>query len=408
MPSPQPPLKQALSLPLVVLYGLGSTVGAGIYALTGKVAGVAGMHAPLAFLLAALLAGFTAFSFAELSSRLPYSAGEARFVQTAFGSCRLALAVGLVVVLGGAISSATIINAFYGYLDDLIAVPRVPVIVLTVVTLVALASWGIKESVTIAAVMTAIELGGLLLIIFAAGGSFAELPQRLPELAPPMPGALWNGILFGAVLAFYAFIGFEDIVNVAEETPGASRIVPLAIILTLVITTLLYIAVTLVAVLSVPIDQLATSGAPLVLVYKTGGAETSAIINVIAFIAVINGALIQIIMGARVLYGLAKMGDLPAAIGRVYPRTRTPILATALIGAVVLTFALALPLIRLAEVTAILVLAVFVVCNLALIRIKRRDPLPPGARAYPTWVPVIGASVSAGMLFYALIRPLLG
>jgi basic amino acid/polyamine antiporter, APA family len=400
-------LRRSLSLPLIVLYGLGTTVGAGIYALTGKVAGVAGMHAPLSFLGAALLAGFTAFSFAELSARLPYSAGEARFVSVAFGWHRLALVVGLLVALSGAISSATIINAFHGYLDDLLPVPRTPVIVATVLVLVALACWGIRESVSVAAVMTVVEIGGLVLIIVSAGGSFADLPDRLGELAPPPPGALWNGILFGAVLAFYAFIGFEDIVNVAEEVSGAAHIVPLAIVLTLVITTLLYVAIAFVSVLSVPTDRLAESGAPLVLVYTSGGAGISGLINLIALIAVINGALIQTIMGARVLYGLAQMQELPSIFGYVHPRTRTPVVATAAIGAVMLVFALALPLIRLAELTAMLVLVVFVLCNVALIRIKLRDPLPPGVRAVPLWVPVMGALTSAGILSYALVRPLL-
>ena len=406
--SPKPPsLEQALSLPLVVFYGLGTTVGAGIYALTGKVAGVAGMHAPLSFLMAAALAGFTALAFAELSSRLPYSAGEARFVATAFNSHRIGLVIGLLVVLAGAVSSATIINAFHGYLNDLIPIPRVPVVVATVAALVALACWGIRKSVSIAALMTVIEIGGLVLIIAVAGDSFAELPRRWAEFVPPPPGEAWHGILFGSVLAFYAFIGFEDIVNIAEEVPGASRVLPTAIVLTLVLTTLLYFLVALVSVLSVPVERLAVSGAPLVLVYTSGGGEVSAIINVIAFIAVINGALIQIIMGARVLYGLARMNDLPAIFGHVHPRTRTPVVATGTIGAVVLVLALFVPLIRLAETTAIILLAVFVVCNLALIRIKLRDPLPDGARSYPFWVPVAGALVSSGMLGYALFRPLL-
>lgn len=407
MALPQPSLRQALSLPLIVLYGLGTTVGAGIYALTGKVAGVAGLHAPLSFLLAAMLAGFTAFSFAELAGRLPFSAGEARFVAIAFGSRRFALAVGLAVVLSGAISSATIINAFHGYLDDLWPVPHAPVVVLTVVALVALACWGIRQSVVVAAVLTVVEIGGLLLIIVAAGESLAELPQRLGELAPPGPGPMWNGILFGGVLAFYAFIGFEDIVNVAEETQSASRNVPLAIILTLVLTTVLYVTVALVAVLSVQTELLAASNAPLVLVYTSAGAGTAEIINVIALIAVINGALIQTIMGARVLYGLAQMDDLPALFGYVHPRTRTPVFATVAVGAVILAFVLTLPLIRLAELTAIVLLAVFLACNAALIRIKLRDPLPPGVRAVPIWVPAIGALVSAGMLGYALLRPLI-
>lgn len=406
-PDQQPSLKQALSLPLVVMYGLGTTIGAGIYALTGKVAGVSGMHAPLSFLIAAVLAGFTGFAFAELSARLPYSAGEARYVEVAFRLRWLAVAVGLMVVMAGTVSSATIINAFHGYLNDLVPVPRVPTIIVTVAALVALACWGIRESVSLAAVMTAVEIGGLLLIIFAARDSLFELPQRLNEFAPPTTGTAWHGILFGAVLAFYAFIGFEDIVNIAEEVPGATRILPIAIVLTLAITTLLYVVIALVAALSVPADRLAASGAPLVLVYTSGGAQYPAIINVIAFIAVINGALIQTIMGARVVYGLARMSDIPAVFGYVHPRTRTPIVATGAIGAAVLVLALLVPLIRLAETTAIILMAVFVICNVALIRIKGRDPAPSGVRAYPLWVPAGGALISAGMLGYALLRNIL-
>jgi amino acid transporter len=394
-----PALSRSLNLPLLTFYGLGTTIGAGIFVLVGKVAGRAGMAAPVSFLVASLLAAFTAFSFAELVARYPRSAGEAIYVREGFGSDRLALVVGLMVALSGVVSSATIINGSIGYLQEFVALPRVPGVVLMLALLTALALWGIGQSVTVAAIFTVLEIGGLLLVVWAAKGSLADLPTRGAELIPAADAAAWIGVTAGAMLAFYAFLGFEDLVNVAEESKDVTHTMPAAILLTLVVTTLLYLLVGTVSVLTVPPQELAQSGAPLAAVYERGAGGASGVVSGIAVFAVLNGALIQMIMASRVIYGLADQRELPGGLAWVHPRTRTPMVATGLVAGAILILALGFPLERLAETTSVIVLVVFTLVNLALVVIKRRGtPAPEGVRTYPIWIPAIGFAASAGFL----------
>ncbi len=399
------PLSRRLNLPLLVLYGLGTTIGAGIFVLVGKVAGRAGMWAPVSFLAASLLAAFTAFSFAELVARYPRSAGEAIYVREGFRSHRLALAVGLMVALSGVVSSAAIVNGSVGYLNEFVALPHALGVLLILALLAALAAWGIGESVAAAAVFTVLEIGGLVLVIWAAKGSFADLPARAGELLPPLEGAAWIGVMAGAMLAFYAFLGFEDLVNVAEEAKDVTRTMPLAILLTLVVTTLFYVLVSLAAVLTVSPAELAESAAPLAMIYERGTGGGSGAVSAIAVFAVLNGALIQMIMASRVIYGLADQGELPAALAWVHPRRRTPLVATALVAGVILALALFFPLERLAETTSVIVLIVFALVNLALVLIKRRGTPPPeSVRTFPIWIPAVGFAVSTAFLALQLLR----
>lgn len=398
------PLRRRLTLTLLVFYGLGTTIGAGIFVLVGKVAGRAGMWAPVSFLAAALLATFTAFSFAELVARYPKSAGEAVYVREGFRSASLSLIVGLLVALSGVISSAAIVNGAVGYLQEFVALPHWLGVFALIALLTALAAWGIAESVTAAALFTVLEIGGLVLVIWAARDGLATAPGRIDELLPPFEGAAWIGIMAGTLLAFYAFLGFEDLVNVAEEAQSATRTVPAAIFLTLVVTAFLYGLVALAAVLTVSPHELAASKAPLALIYERGGGEPR-IIGAIAVVAVLNGALIQMIMASRVIYGLAELGELPRIFASVQARTRTPLLATGVVGIVVLVLAVGFPLERLAEVTSVVVLIVFALVNLALVLIKRRGtPAPEGVRVYPIWLPATGFVVSAGFLGLQFLR----
>lgn len=391
-------LKRSLSLPLLTLYGLGTTIGAGIYALLGEVVGGAGSYAPISFLLASALAGFSAFSFAELAARFPRSAGEALYVREAFGSPNLSLIVGLLVVLAGIASSATIVNGFLGYFGVFIQMPRESVILILVVLLGSLAGWGITQSALTAAAFTVVEAGGLILVIWVAGDSLGELPERVGELVPPLEITVWTGVLAGSFLAFFAFIGFEDMVNVAEEVKDVSRTMPRAIILTLGITFLLYMMLSVVAVLAVDPDEIGVSAAPLALLYERGGGASPKIIGLIGIVAIVNGALIQMIMAARVLYGLASQKLLPAPLARIHPVTRTPLVATVLVTVLVLAFALPLRIGILAEATAAITLTVFALVNLALWRIKRRDTGPAGLVRFPIWVPVAGFLSSTAFL----------
>ena len=400
-------LKRSLSLPMLTFYGLGTILGAGIYVLIGEVAGLAGLYTPLAFLLASVLAAFTAFSYAELSARYPVSAGEAVYVQRAFGRKEWSRLIGLSIVVIGMISSATLVKGFVGYLHVFVDVPGWLVIVSFTLFLGAVAAWGIQQAAWLALISTFMEIGGLLLVLWAGHDIWGELPARLPELWPPMESVAWMGIAAGAFVAFYAFIGFEDIVNVAEEVKQPRRNLPLAVLLALVIATLLYMAVALTAVLAVPAADLAGSSAPLALIYERSTGQDPVFISLISLSAVINGALIQIIMATRILYGMSRQQWLPQWLGRVHPVTRTPLLATVLVTLIILILALWLPLLTLAETTSFITLLVFAMVNLSLWRVKRREPPPEGIRVYPLWLPVVGALACMAFVLFKLYHWLL-
>ncbi len=388
---------------MLVLYGLGTTVGAGIYVLIGEVAGLAGLLAPVSFLVAALLAAPTALAFAELSARYPRSAGEAVYISAAFGVPWLATVVGLMVATVGIVSSAAIANGFVGYARQFVDLPDAVIIFGMVMFLGLIAAWGVTESVTLAAVVTLVEIGGLLLVIAVGmGGEHVSTPaQNGPVL---LDWIVISGVLAGSILAFYAFLGFEDMVNLAEEVRDAPQVMPKAIAITLVVTGLLYVAVAWVAIRVVPLDTLAGAEAPLALVFRHATDGSSAIISAIGGVAVINGALIQIIMASRVLYGLSAQGWLPRPLARLNPRTRTPVIATAVATVAVLALALSLTLVRLAEVTSTITLIIFAVVNLALMRVKTKHSAPAGIWINPKWLPVFGFVVSAGFALYQLSR----
>lgn len=398
MNTQQAGLKRALSLPLITFYGLGTILGAGIYVLVGKVAGVAGMYAPLAFLVAAVVAALTAFTYAELAARYPFSGAEAVYVQEGLGRRELSTLVGLLIVFSGLVSSATLVNGFRGYLRVFVQGPEILITVVVVLVLFGLALWGILESVLVAAAATVIEIAGLVMIIAVCGNGFATLPQRIGELIPPFTLDAWWSVAVGAFLAFYAFIGFEDMVNVSEEVKDAQRIMPRAILLALTCSTLLYLLVVTAAVLTLPVSILSQSEAPLARVFEQATGAGPTVIALISLFAVINGALIQIIMSSRMLYGMAKAGWLWPALGYVSERTHTPVVATAVMAFGVLVFALWLPLVTLAKLTSFAILLVFVLVNLSLIRIRKVQPVPPQVRIYPVWVPYGGLLLAVALL----------
>lgn len=397
-------LKRAFSLPLLTLYGLGTILGAGIYVLIGEVVANAGMMAPLAFLLASLLATFSAFSYAELAARFPFSAGEAIYVQQAFGSRALARVVGLLIVSIGVVSSATLINGFVGYIHVFIDIEPWLANLLLLLVLVGLALWGITQSAWVAATSSVVVVSGLVLVFAVAAPSLGDLPSRWEEMLPSWEIGMWAGVVAGAFVAFYAYIGFEDIVNVAEEVQQPSRNLPLAVLICLGISTLLYMAVAMVVVLQVPVSELAGSSAPLALVYERATGEPPVFIGIISLAAVIGGALIQIIMASRVLYGMARQGWLPAVFETVHPVTRTPHVATLFVGVVILVLALWLPLLTLAEITSLITLTVFSLLNLSLWQVKRRDPRPSGIMVFPRWLPVAGFLSSVSFILFQLAR----
>lgn len=403
-PKSEAKLRRSVSLPLITLYGLGTTIGAGIYVLIGATAARAGLYAPVSFLIAAFVISFSAASFAELSGRFPVSAGEAAYVRAGFGPAAFPVVVGLMVAASGIVSSAALVQGGAGYLTTLVDLPRVMLVATLPMLLGALAVWGISESLRAAALLTLIEVGGLLIVI-AGGGEAALENLSAPEFSlPAFDVDIAAGIIASGLLAFFAFVGFEDIVNIAEEVKNPARTLPWAIGLTLLLTTLFYVLVSSIAVLTVPLDELEASSAPLSLVLERSAGMSGTTIAAIAVAAVLNGVLIQIVMASRVFYGLARMGNLPAAIGHVNRITHTPVTATIIATGMILVLALTVPLTRLAQLTSILILLIFSLVNLALWRIKRKDPARPEGFSVPGWWPLAGFLISVAFLVADIVR----
>ncbi len=398
-----PALRRAVNLPMLLLYGLGTTIGAGIYALLGEIAAIAGPNAPWSFLLASLIAGLTAFSFAELSSRYPQAGATAKYVQMGLGSPRLAFAVGILVALAGVVSSAALLNGMANYVQGLLDADRQMLIAASVVLLCLLTCWGIKQSVLVAGLISVAEVGGLLWISWLCYDNidYASIDWRgaLPEF-DALPS-----ITFAAVLAFYAYIGFEDMVEVAEEVRDVKTVLPRAIILTLAISTVLYLVLVIGAQLAITAEKLAAMDAPMADLYATLTHRNPLPMTIISAIAIINGILIQMVMSSRVLYGLASRGQLPSWLGKVSIDSRTPINATLMVALVIGVLALIGSLARLAEVTSIVMLIVFALANLSLVRIHLREAKnEPRRRTVPTWIPLLGLFTCVAAALNQLIK----
>ncbi len=383
-------LKRRIGPVLLTAYGVGVMVGAGIYVLVGAVAAEAGIWAPVSFLLAGLIAAPTALSYAEFSTRIPEAAGEAAYVAQGLRLPILAILVGLAIVAAGTISAAAVLRGGVGYLTSVVDVPFDWAVIGVGVALTLVAVIGVLESLALAAVFTVVELAGLALVVWAG----AIAPGAPDFTLPEMP--LWSGIGAGAVLAFFAFIGFEDIVNMAEEVEQPERTMPRAILVSLALTTVIYGLVSFATVRAVPLEELAASERPLVLVWEAGVGGNSAFFALIAVVAALNGVLAQIVMASRVLFGLGKRSVMLRIFHRAHPRFGTPALATVLLGGLVVAAALRLPIATLAEATSSILLGVFVLVNAALIMVKR------GAAKAPfnvsMWVPVSGLVLALAAL----------
>lgn len=388
-----PGLKRSVGLALLSLYGVGVMVGAGIYVLIGEVAAQAGAWTPVAFLLAGAAAALTAASFAELAARIPEAGGEAAYTRAAFGSATLSAGVGLAVCAVGVLSAGAVLQGGVGYLRALAPLPSEALILAVGLGLIATAAIGVIASLAFAAALTVIELVGLVLVVSVA--FWAAPPAELVEPAgstragPPLAG------LAGAVfLAFFAFIGFEDMVNLAEETRDPVRTVPLAIGVAFALVTAIYVLVSVAALRMASPAALAESARPLALVYERATGGSAGFISAVGAAAALNGVLAQIVMAARVLFGLGRRTRALAWFGAAHPRFRTPARATLVVGGAVIGLALTLPLGALAAATSAVLLSVFVLMNGALIVLKLRGPSPAGAPDWPLWLPGLGAAAS--------------
>ncbi len=401
-PCPATPsaLKRGISPLLLLLFVVGDMVGGGIYALVGKVAAVTGGAIWSAFLLALLLAMFTAFAYAELVTKYPRAGGAAYYVHRAFRWPFLSFMVAFAVVMSGITSASALAIAFGGdYLAAFADLPTIPVAIVFILIVAGINHFGITESVTINAIFTLIELAGLLLIVVigvaAIMGGTGE-PSRALQFKDGVEIPL--AILAGAGLSFYALIGFEDAVNVAEETQDPSRSFPKALFGGIVIAGAIYLVVTVLASMVVPTAQLVESSGPLLEVVKAGPLNVSPkLFAVIALFALSNGALINAIMASRLVYGMSQEGVVPAIFSRVHSRRKTPT------AAILFTTLIAVCLIatgdvgNLARTTVLLLLTAFIIVNVSVL-VLRKDVVEHDHFRSPAVFPILGVLVCAGLL----------
>ncbi len=384
----QPALRRVLTLWPLIFYGLGIIVGAGIYVAIGAVVGRAGDSAPVSFLLAGVAAALTGLCYAELGSRFPEASGGVSYVRHGFGSDRLASAIGIAITLAVAIAAASIARGTAQYLSVLVPLPEPILITGIIVLFTVVALTGVQSSVGIAATMGCIEIVGL--IVATAMGLISAPDFHAPDLVPTTIEG-WKMTLSGAFIAFFAFIGFESLANLAEEVKEPHRTLPLGILGAVATAVVLYFAVSLSVVMS---D--ATGEQPLLALFPGVGAIVFAVVGTIA---VANGVLVQIVMLARLFYGMARNGQLPVVLAEVHPWTQTPAHATVLAGGIVLVTALAVPFEPLLMLTNAVTLGIFTLVALALWRVKRRgEPVSGRIFTVPIWVPPCAALVCVGLI----------
>jgi amino acid transporter len=399
---PETQLRRAIGRNTLLLFVVGDVLGAGIYALVGEVGAEVGGAIWTAFGLALLLAVFTAFAYAELVTKYPQAAGAALYVNKAFGMPFVTFLVAFAVMASGVTSAATLSTAFAGdYLGEFVDVPATLAALVFLALVMAVNIRGISESVKVNVVLTTIEVGGLILIVVIAAAALGDgaagtdagraLEFKAGEAVP-------LAILSGAALAFYALIGFEDSVNVAEETRDPRRSYPRALFGGLAVAGVIYLAVTLLSSMVVPTGKLTGSSGPLLEVAKVGPlAVDTRVFSAIALFAIANGALINLIMASRLTYGMAREGIVPRAFGEVLSGRRTPLVAILFTTALCALLIVVGDLSTLADTTVTLLLGVFILVNVSVL-VLRRDALDHDHFHAPTVFPVVGAIVCAGLL----------
>ena len=400
--SPAAKLSRVLTLGPLIFYGLGVIVGAGIYVALGAVIDRAGAAAPWSFLLAGAAAALTGLCYAELGSRFPEAAGAVAYVRHGFASDVVARATGAVMAAMIAISAASIARGAVIYLTVLVPLPASWLGAALIVAFTLTASSGVRASVGLAAAIGAVEILGLAVATLVGWTNADDLATRLAATVPTNVGA-WLGVASGAFIAFFAFIGFESISNLAEEVKNPRRNVPRGIVASIAVSALLYIAVATAAVVSG--ETLHAGDTPLIEIFASWSGAAASLFAGVGFLAVANGVLVEIVMLSRLFYGMAHCGQMPSALALVDARTHTPVRATVVAGALVLVVALAIPFEHLLVSTNAITLALFALVDLALWRVKRRHPATPDIFSTPTWVAPLAAATSLALLVAELLAP---
>jgi amino acid transporter len=397
-PAEEPGLKRAIGPKLLILFVIGDILGTGIYATTGSVAGKVGGALWLPFVIGFVVAILTAASYVELVGKYPQAAGAALYTQKAFKVPFLTFIIAFMVMCSGLSSASAAARAFSGdYLAELTgdALPPTLIAICFILALASLNLRGVSESVKTNVILTLVELTGLLIIL--AIGAYAVLtgdgePSRLGEFEASGTGyALITGVLGATALGFFAFVGFEDSVNMAEETKDPVRTFPRAIFIGVAVTGTIYVLVALVSSLLVDYKVLEGSSGPLLEVVKAGGVDfPHKLFALIALFAVTNSALINIMMASRLCYGMANERILPRGMGRVLRRRRTPVVGIIFVTVLAIGLVSTGEIEGLGDTTAFLLLCVFAVVNVAVL-VLRRDPVDHEHFRTPTALPVLGA-----------------
>ncbi len=393
----KPTLARKVSLPLLTFYGLGTILGAGIYVLIGEVTLRAQQYTYLSFIISATIAGITAYSFARLASMYPKSAGEAAYIFAAFESKHASALTGLAVILIGSVSAATMVKGFTAYFLSVYDTQELLIIFGIIGFITIFSIWGISQSIWLATIITIIEILGLLFVIYVVLDD-KEVSQEKIESTTNL---IHHGpmILYAAFISFYAYIGFEDIVNIAEETIDARKVVPLAILFSLIISTFLYVLLSVSCSVFVPMHIFENSDAPLVAIIEYKG-YNSLMIAVISMIAIINGALVQQIMASRVLYGMANQNFFISIFKKVNSKTHTPIVATITVAGLILLLATSFDLVTLAEITSAITLAIFIVVQLSLLKITIKNI---NRKKLDYILPIIGISLNIFLIAFGVL-----
>ncbi len=359
-------LQRVLNLWEVTASGIGIIIGAGIYVLVGAATAHAGAGVWVAFLLAALLSALTGLSYAELASMYPSAGAEYEYTRQAFWPW-LAFVVGWVMIAGLVVAAATVSLGFAAYLSYFIPVDlRVgAVVALLAVTLIALV--GVKQSARVSLALSLIQVGGLLLVI-ATGIPHVGSRSLVDKTSV-------GGVLSAAALIFFAFIGFDEVITLAEEARDPVRTIPRALLLALGLSALLYIAVALAAISVLGPAALASSEHPLADVLADAvGQRSATIVAVAALVSTFNTALLCITAASRLTYGMASHGALPSLLGRVSRSRGTPTAAILLAAGAALAFVSVGNLTVIAGVTDFAVYLVFLAVHAAVIRLRFTRP----------------------------------
>jgi APA family basic amino acid/polyamine antiporter len=379
-------LQRHLGLFHTTIYGVGLILGAGIYALIGDAAGETGNSLWLSFILAAVAAVFTGLSYAELSSMYPKAAAEYFYVKNAFKSNFVAFIVGWLTLFVAIISASAIALGFGGYFTELFGTPIVVAAALIIAGLSFLNFFGIRESSSFNIVFTMIEAAGLAFVIWLGFSISGNVQVDYFD----MPFG-FSGIFSAFTLVFFAYIGFENIANIAEEIKNPRKVLPRAIILSITITAIIYILVSISAVRVISWQELDASVAPLAEVVKKGlGDQWHLTVVFIALFATTNTVLIMLISGSRILYGIARDNSLPAILGAIHHKRKTPWVATLVIGALAMAFIFAGDIATVANISVFAIIMVFILVNFSLIWLRFKEPdaersfkVPLNVRKFP-------------------------